>query len=122
MATRLSSRSPYLRRFVSDVRSEYWSRGPFDQFLGGARQPNTVRLVAGQVLEDLPAPHRVALVGELLCLEELELIRDLDRIFRFADSVGAVVFDLACEVCWQILVSDVEIRIEDEIRAALTAA
>lgn len=119
MAIHLSKTGPDLRAFIEAVREEYRRREPYEEYLGGVRQPNTVRLVAGQVLEEMAPDRQAALTGDLLRLESLSLFRELDEVFEASDSVGALVFDLACEVCWQLLVSDVEIRIEDEIRLSL---
>jgi hypothetical protein len=119
MALSLSTAGWHLRDFAQEVQEEYWGRGPFEEYLEGVRQPNTVRLVAGQVLEAMTAHQQAAVMGDLLRLESIALVREPEEVLQAADSVGAMLFDLACEACWQILVSDVELRIEDEIRAAL---
>jgi hypothetical protein len=111
-----------LAGFVESVRLEYWRRERYEEHPGGVRQPNSVRVVAGQILEDLGPVRRSAVVAELLELESVELVSDLDAVFRASDSVGTMVFDLVCEVCWQLLVADLEVRIEDEVRAALALA
>ena len=121
MAPSLSTTGRYLRDFVEEVRDEYWCREAFED-LGGVRQPNTVRLVAGQVLEAMAPSRQSGLMGDLLGLESMALVREPEEVLQAADSIGAMLFDLACEACWQFLVADVELRVEDEIRAALVQA
>lgn len=122
MAPSLSRTGWHLRDFAREVREEYWGRGPFEEYLEGVRQPNTVRLVAGQVLEAMAPDRQTAVMGDLLRLESMALIREPEEVLQAADSVGDMLFDLACEACWQILVADIELRIEDEVRGALTRA
>jgi hypothetical protein len=110
-----------LADFVDAVRSEYWARAPYDEFAGSLRQGNTVRVVACQVLEELSDGDRSAIAADLSRLDSLPLVRsDPREVFETSDSIASFVFDLACEVAWQSLVTDLSIRVEDEIRAALT--
>ena len=112
--------SENLLRFSEAVRTEYLRRQPYDDYSGGLRQTNTVRVVACQVLEQLPREEQLAVVWDLYTLDSVELLRDDPRdVFEASDSVGNHIFDLACEVVWQMLMRDIEIRVEDEIRTAL---
>ncbi len=109
-----------LLRLARAVRREYWRRDPYEAYTGGLRQPNTVRVVACQLLEALPPARQLAIVEELYALDSLELLRDEPgEVYAASDSVRSHIFDLACEVVWQTLVADVRIRVEDEIREAL---
>jgi hypothetical protein len=109
-----------LSRFVDAVRREYRQRPPFDELSDGARLANTTRVVACQVLEELPAAQRCAIAAGLHDLDRVALLRDPDEIFQAAENPADVVFDLICEVCWQQLVEEPAIRVEDEIRSILT--
>jgi hypothetical protein len=109
-----------LRRLTDAVRAEYWRRGPYEVYAGGLLQPNTVRVVACQVLDALPAAAQLAIVEDLYTLDSIELVRgDPGEVFAASDSVRSHIFDLACEVVWQTLVADIGVRVEDEIREAL---
>jgi hypothetical protein len=120
MPAHLGLQGENLRRLSDAVRVEYWSRGPYEAYAGGLRQPNTVRVVACQLLEALPPPAQLAIVEDLYTLDSIELLRgDPGKIFAASDSVRSHIFDLACEVVWQTLVADIDVRVEDEIREAL---
>jgi len=122
MPTRSQTTRESLSRFREAVEAEYWRRPPFDDYPGGLRQVNTVRIVACQVLERLAYEEQVAVVQDLYALNSLELRHDPFEVFAASDTVGSHLFDLACEVVWQMLVADISIRVEDEIRLALAEA
>lgn len=123
MQTRFEITRSNLLRFVEAVRTEYWLRQPYDDYSGGLRQTNTVRVVACQILERLPREEQLAVIRDLYELDSVELLRDDPReVFVTSDSIGNHIFDLACEVVWQMLICDIEIRVEDEIRMALAEA
>jgi hypothetical protein len=120
MPTRSETPRKNLPRFIEAVRTEYWLRRPYDDYSGGLRQTNTVRVVACQTLERFSREEQLAVIQDLYTLDSVAFIRDDPReVFEASDSVGSHMFDLACEVVWQTLIRDVEIRIEDEIRMAL---
>ena len=120
MQTRFQSSPRNLLLFNELVRSEYWLRQPYEDYSSGLRQANTVRVVACQVLEKLSHEEQLAVVRDLYTLESVELLRGTpSEVFGASDSIRSHIFDLACEVTWQMLVSDLEIRVEDEIRMAL---
>jgi hypothetical protein len=120
MSAHVGLQGENLRRLTDAVRAEYWRRGPYESYAGGLLQPNTVRVVVCQLLEALGAAAQLAIVEDLYTLDSIELLRDDPReVFAAADSVASHIFDLVCEVVWQTLVADVEIRVEDEIREAL---
>jgi hypothetical protein len=123
MPTRFETTGESLLRFSHAVRAEYLRRPPYDDYPGGLRQVNTVRIVACQVLERLPYEEQLTIVQDLYTLDSVELLRDdPHEVFAASDSIGSHLFDLACEVVWQMLVESVDIRIEDEIRIALAEA
>jgi hypothetical protein len=120
MLTRFQTTRESLSRFGKSVEAEYRRRPPYDDYPGGLRQVNTIRIVACQVLESLPYDEQLAIIQDLYTLDSVELQRDNPHeIFAASDSIGSYLFDLACEVVWQMLVTNLEIRVEDEIRLAL---
>jgi hypothetical protein len=110
----------HLLLYLEAVRREYLAREPYEDFSGGLRQINTIRLVAGETLEGLAREERLAVICDVYELDSHEFLRDDPReIFHASDTVSNHLFDLVCELAWQELVSDTELRIEDEIRIAL---
>lgn len=110
----------HLLLYLEVVRREYLAREPYEDFSGGLRQTNTIRLVAGEIFGDLSREEQLAVICDVYELDSHELLRDDPReIFQASDTVSNHLFDLVCELAWQELVSDTELRIEDEIRMAL---
>lgn len=102
------------------MRSEYVLRSPYDDLSGGLRQTNTIRLVAGEIFDDLSKDQQLAVICDAYALDSHEFLRDDPReIFKASDTIANHLFDLVCELAWQVLVSDIELRIEDEIRISL---
>jgi len=111
-----------LVNLIDEVRAEYWRRPAYDEYGDHIRQANAVRVVAGEILEGRSAADRVKILADLQGSEELRLACHPAEVFGTASTANEVLFDLICEVCWQILMRDLEIRIEDEIRSALAEA
>lgn len=107
-----------LMRLCEVVRKEHERRPPYARYAGGLLQPNTVRVIACQLIEALPPAVQLAIVEDLYSLDSIELLRG-EGVFAASDSVRSHIFDLACEVVWQTLMADIDIRVEDEIREAL---
>jgi hypothetical protein len=106
--------------YIEAVRREYVRRRPYDDLSGGLRQTNTIRLVAAEIFEDLSGEQKLAVICDAYALDSHEFLREDPReIFQASDTIANHLFDLVCEVAWQVLVSDIELRIEDEIRMAL---
>jgi hypothetical protein len=110
----------HLLLYLEAVRREYLAREPYDDFSGGLRQTNTIRLVAGEIFGDLSRGEQLAVICDVYELDSHEFLRNDPReIFQASDTVSNHLFDVVCELAWQELVSDTELRIEDEIRMAL---
>jgi hypothetical protein len=107
-----------LGRFLLDVRDEFWMRLPHDD--DHVRRPNSIRLVAIDVLEGKTSAERLSILSELIDANpELIVLREDDRdIFEYSDTPAAYVTDLICEVTRQILVRDPTLRDEDGRRLA----
>lgn len=112
-----------LQRLVDAVRSEFLNRPGYHQDAEGWKQVNSVRLVAVGVVDELSVEERLDVVGDLLRLnDDRILIRSHEAIFQASDAPETFITDLICEIVWQALMHDVEIRIEDEIRHALAGS
>jgi hypothetical protein len=110
----------HLLHYLGAVRREYLARDPYDDFSGGLRQTNTIRLVAGEVFGGLSREEQLAVISDVYELDSRQFLREDPReIFQASDTVSNHLFDVVCELAWQELVSDTELRIEDEIRIAL---
>jgi hypothetical protein len=108
-----------LARFVLEVRDEFVSRLPFGS--DDTRRPNSVRLVAIDLLVSKTTDEQLAILRDLIDANHgLVLTREDDRdVFEYSDTPGAYVADLVCEVVCQILDRDPSIRDEDDRRLAL---
>jgi len=111
-----------LSRFIDLVKSEYWQRSAFDDYADGMRQVNTSRVVTCQLLEGLSELRRATVVADLGLLNDPQLLRDPAEFLNAATTPSEILFDLVCECCWQELMRDLGIRVEDEIRSALAEA
>jgi hypothetical protein len=107
-----------LGRFLLDVRDEFWKRRPHDG--GNVRRPNSIRLVAIDVLEGKTNGERFSILSELIeANPDLIVAREGNRdIFEYSDTPADYVTDLICEVARQILVRDPTLRSEDDRRLA----
>lgn len=108
-----------LARFVLEVRNEFVSRLPFGS--DDTRRPNSVRLVAIDLLASKTTDEQLAILRDLIDANHgLVLTREDDRdVFAYSDTPGAYLADLVCEVVCQILGRDPSIRDEDDRRLAL---
>jgi transcriptional antiterminator Rof (Rho-off) len=110
-----------LRRLIQDVHDEFVVRCAYDEFELEFRQANCVRVVALDMFDRKSPDEQVAVVADLLCHNgEMRLLRgDKTTVFASAESPGEIIVDLVCEIVWQVLMRDHEVRVEDEIRLAL---
>ena len=111
-----------LASFVEDVRSEYWRRAAYDEYRDGLRQANTCRVVACQVLEDRSRSELLDILAGVFGLDGCEFIATPVEAFETSFTPSELLVDLICEVCWQVLMQDVSVRVEDEVRLALAEA
>lgn len=108
-----------LLALIDAVRRTFLARDPYEQRPSGRRLANSVRLVTVETFDGLSRREQVAVVEDLLFGDqEVEFLRDPQAIFHASDSPASHAVDLVCEVVWQALMREPEIRIEDEIRAA----
>lgn len=109
-----------LGSLIRAARDEYLSRDAYEESSGGFRTPNSLRIVISARFEAMSAAERLSVLDDLLHQNhEVILVRDQREVFRDRDVPSSVITDLVCEVVWQALVCDPELRIEDEIREAL---
>jgi hypothetical protein len=91
--------------------------------LGEVLQPNSVRLIAIEVLGQFDASDRALILSDLLELNpELFLERDVEDIFVAASTPSDFLTDVICEVAAQPLRRDPKVHAEDELRLALAGA
>jgi hypothetical protein len=111
-----------LTSLALDVRREFLHRPPCSP--DDARRPNSVRLVALDLIERRSTHQQLSALADLIDRNPgLTVTRDEDRdIFEHSDTPANFVADLICEVIWQILARDSEIREEDQRRCSRAIA
>jgi hypothetical protein len=109
-----------LVKMVNAARTAFLARDAYEEDPNGYRQVNALRLVIIETFERTSVNDQLAVLEDLLTLNhELVLMRGQDDICSSPESPQACITDLVCEVVWQALVCEPEIRVEDEIRHAL---
>jgi hypothetical protein len=109
-----------LVNLIFEVREEFLARIPYE--LDDTRRPNSLHLVSIDLFEEKNIEEQLAVVRDLIERNpDLIVARDSSDIFAHADTPGAYVVDLVCEVACQVLLRDPEIRAEDGRRLALAA-
>lgn len=110
---------PSLLALIDTIRRTFLARDSYEEVPSGQRRVNSVRLATIETWDGLSRSEQIAVVEDLLFGDqEIEFLRSQQTIFHASDSPAAHIVDLVCEVVWQALVREPEIRIEDEIRAA----
>jgi hypothetical protein len=102
-----------------EVRGEFIARPPYGA--DDTRRPNSVRLVAVEVIEGKTTDQQLSVLADLLDANPgIVISRDDDRdIFQYSDTPATYLTDLICEVVCLILARDPSIRKEDSRRTAL---
>ncbi len=112
-----------LLSFIAAVRVSFLARHSYEEASDGCRRPNSVRRVTVELFDDLSRYTQIAIIEDLLYGgQDVEFVRPPAAVFETADSPAAHIVDLVCEVVWQALMCEPEIRVQDEVRAVLTAA
>jgi hypothetical protein len=112
-----------LKRLIQAAREEYVSRRAYEETPRGYRTPNSLRIIIINRFEAMSATERLSVLDDLLHRNhEVILVRHQTEVFRDRDAPSSLIADLVCEIVWQALVCDPELRVEDEIREALASA
>jgi hypothetical protein len=102
------------------VREEFLARAPYE--LDETRRPNSIRLVALDIVESKTTDEQLAVVRDLIDLNPALIIaRNGQDIFQHSDTPGAYIEDFVCAAVCQVLSRDKSIHDEDERRLALSA-
>ena len=111
-----------LTSLALEVRGEFLRRPPYS--LDDTRRPNSVRLVALDLLESRTTRQQLSVLADLIERNpKLTLAPAHDHdIFEYSDTPATYVADLICEVIWQILTRDAEIREEEQRRCGTSVA
>jgi hypothetical protein len=109
---------------ILEIRAEFLARRPCAN--DDARRPNSLRLVAVDVLEGKSTDEQLAVLRDLLDANGALVVRqeedDEHDIFEYADTPAAYLTDLVCAICRQILLRDPTLSEEDRRRERLSGA
>lgn len=109
-----------LVNLIFEVRDEFLARIPYE--LDDTRRPNSLQLVAIDLLEEKTVDEQLAIVRDLIEHNPGFIVaRDSSDVFVHADAPSTYIADLVCEVACQVLLRDPEIRAENGRRLALAA-
>lgn len=105
---------------VLEIRDEFLARIPYE--MDDARRPNSLQLVAIDVLEEKATEDQLRILRDLIELNpDFIVARGSEEIFAHADTPATHIADLICEVACQVLRRNLELRNEDERRLALAS-
>jgi hypothetical protein len=105
---------------IWSVRDEFLARIPYE--LDEARRPNSLRLVALDVLEGRTTDEQLDILRDLIDLNPaLVVAGNRDETFEHADTPSDYILDLVSAVAAQVLGRDSALREEDQRRLALSA-
>jgi hypothetical protein len=105
---------------IWSIRDEFLARIPYE--LDEARRPNSLRLVALDVIEGKTTDEQLEILRDLIDVNPaLVLMGSRDQIFEHADAPADYILDLVSAVAAQVLGRDAALRDEDERRLALSA-
>jgi len=106
--------------FVESVRFEFRKRDAYSSDPNGLRFINSVRSIAVELFDLLSDDQKVVIVRDLIVgNDEILLLRPFVEVFETAGSPADYITDLICEIVWQVLMEEEDIRHEDKARQSL---